>query len=164
MIIGKFGHKLKPMKRFFKLRNLIIFTLAFLGVAQFFKIDKTNATVSSSLDFISLENPPENIKSIIRNQCYDCHSNETRYPWYTDYAPVSWWIKSNINGARDFFNFSEWGKLSKKEKITKMQECYEALKDEEMPVVLYIMMHDNAQFSENENDSLMNWFKNFQVQ
>jgi hypothetical protein len=151
------------MKRFFKLRNVIIFTIVFLVVAQTFKIDKTSPFISSSLDFIALEKPPLQFEKMIKNQCYDCHSNETKYPWYTDYAPVSWWIKSNVNGAREFFNFSEWGKLSKKEKITKMQECFEALKEEEMPVALYIMMHDNAQFSENENDSLMNWFKNFQV-
>lgn len=151
------------MKKVFKLKNIIVFLIVFLGLAQFFKIEKDNPKVSSSLDFLTVENPPQNISKMIKNECYDCHSNETKYPWYTEYAPLSWWIKSNINGAREYFNFSEWGNLSQKQKIAKMQECYEALEEEEMPVGLYISMHDEAQFSDAQNDSLMNWFKNVEV-
>ena len=151
------------MKKLFKLKNIIIFLIAFLGLAQFFNIDKNNPKVSSSLDFLAVENPPHNISKMIKNECYDCHSNETNYPWYTDYAPISWWIKSNINGGREYFNFSEWGTLSIKEKTAKMQACFEAIEEEEMPVLLYIMMHEEAQFSSAQNDSLMNWFKNIEV-
>lgn len=151
------------MKKVFKLKYILIVIIAFLGVAQFFKIDKTNPKVTSSQDFLSVEQPPKHIAKMIKNECYDCHSNETKYPWYTDYAPVSWWIKSNINGAREYFNFSEWGLMSKKDKITRIQACYEAIEEGEMPVSLYISMHDEAQFSNEANDSLMNWFKNFEV-
>lgn len=151
------------MKKLLKARNIILLLIVFLSVAQFFKIDKNNPEVTSSLDFLSLENPPENIALMIKNQCYDCHSNESKYPWYTDYAPISWWVKSNISGAREFFNFSEWGSLDQKQKITKMQECYEAIEEGEMPVALYIMMHEEAQFSDAESDSLKNYFKNLTV-
>lgn len=151
------------MKNLLKIRNIIILIIVLLSVAQFFKIDKTTPSVTSSLDFLAKENPPVNIARMIKNQCYDCHSNETKYPWYTDYAPISWWIKSNINGAREYFNFSEWGKLEQKEKIAKIQECYEAIEEGEMPVALYIMMHEESQFSDAASDSLMNWFKNFEV-
>ncbi len=151
------------MKKLLKPRYIIAFIIVFLAVAQFFKIDKENPEVKSHLDFLALETPPDNIAKMIKNQCYDCHSFETKYPWYTDYAPISWWIKSNISGARDYFNFSEWGLLSKKERIAKIQECYEAIEEGEMPVSVYISMHEESQFSDAENDSLMNWFKNFEV-
>lgn len=151
------------MKKFLKLRNILVFLIAFLGIAQLFKIEKDNPEVTSSWDFLAVEAPPKNISSMIKNQCYDCHSNETKYPWYTDYAPISWWVKSNINGAREYFNFSNWGNLEKKEQIAKIQACYEALEEEEMPVALYIAMHEESQFSEEQNDSLKNWFKSFEV-
>lgn len=151
------------MKKLLKARNILLLIIVFLSVAQFFKIEKTNPQVTSSLDFLSIETPPENISAMVKNQCYDCHSNETKYPWYTDYAPISWWIKSNINGARDFLNFSEWGKLDQKQKIAKMEECYEAVEEGEMPVALYILMHEESQFSDSAKDSLMNWFKNFEI-
>lgn len=155
--------KVLIMKKLLKARNILLLIIVFLSVAQFFKIEKTNPQVTSSLDFLSIETPPENISAMVKNQCYDCHSNETKYPWYTDYAPISWWIKSNINGARDFLNFSEWGKLDQKQKIAKMEECYEAVEEGEMPVALYILMHEESQFSDSAKDSLMNWFKNFEI-
>ena len=149
------------MKKFLTFKKTSLAILIFLGVSQFIKIDKENQIVNSSLDFLSIESPTKEISNMIQNQCYDCHSDETKYPWYADIAPVSWWLKSNINGARDFMNFSTWGLLTPKQKIAKMQECFEALQEEEMPVALYILMHDQSQFSEKETDSLQEWFKNY---
>ena len=149
------------MKKFLTFKKILLAILIFIGVSQFIKIDKENETVNSSLDFLSIESPTKGISKMIKNQCYDCHSDETKYPWYADIAPVSWWLKSNINGARDFMNFSTWGLLTPKQKIAKMQECFEALQEEEMPVALYILMHDQSQFSEKETESLQEWFKNY---
>ena len=149
------------MKKFLSFKKVLLAIIIFLGVSQFIKIDKENKIVNSSLDFLSIESPTKKISKMIQNQCYDCHSDETKYPWYADIAPISWWLKSNIDGARDFMNFSTWGLLTPKQKIAKMQECFEALQEEEMPVALYILMHDQSQFSEKETDSLQEWFKNY---
>lgn len=148
------------MKKILTIKNLILLIIVFLGVAQFFKIDKVNEEVHSSHDFLSVVNPPKTVANLIKNQCYDCHSDETKYPWYSDYAPVSWWLKSNINGAREELNFSKWGLISEKQKTAKLQACYEALEEGEMPVALYILMHDEAQFSDEEALELKEWFKN----
>lgn len=96
---------------------------------------------------------------MINNQCYDCHSDETKFPWNAYIAPVSWELESNINGARKFFNFSNLGLL--KIKNSQNEECYEALEEGEMPVGVYILMHEEAQFSNKESESLKTWFKNF---
>lgn len=147
------------MKKHITIQNIGIVVVLFLVIAQFFKIDKVNPEVHSDQDFLSIMNPPEKVATMIKNQCYDCHSNETIYPAYTNYAPISWWIKSNINGAREKINFSTWGLLSEKEQIANLQECVEALEDGEMPVLVYVWMHEKAQFEDSDSKILINWFK-----
>lgn len=156
-----FVFQINVMKKLLKPKNILMIVIVFLAVAQFFKIDKTNPTVESSLDFVSVVQPPLEIGNMIIKQCYDCHSYETKYPWYSDIAPVSWWLKSNINGAREELNFSEWALYSEKEKTAKMQEIAEALEEGEMPVTAYVLMHDSAQFSDEKNALLLNWVKNY---
>lgn len=151
------------MRDFLKWRYLFALILVFLAIAQFFKIDKENPQVSSDLDFLMTETPRSHIAKMIKNQCYDCHSFESKYPWYTDYAPISWWIKSNINGAREELNFSEWALYDEKTKIAKIQECVEMLEEGEMPVGVYVSMHEEAQFPEDSTKALITWFKQFEV-
>ncbi len=91
-----------------------------LGVAiiiQFFRIDKTNPPIEEHNDILSFESVTGDVADILKNSCYDCHSNESVYPWYTNVAPVSWWIKKHINEARDELNFSDGEPILKKEKI-----------------------------------------------
>lgn len=151
------------MKRFLKWQYLAVLIIVFLAVAQLFKIDKINPKVSSDLDFISSKNPKNNIARMIKNQCYDCHSHETNYPWYSDYAPISWMVKSNVNEAREILNFSNWQLYSTKEKITKLQLCVEALQEEEMPVAMYVFMHEEAQYPSDSLEVLIQYFKNLEV-
>lgn len=146
------------MKKYFKIKYILVVVILFLSIGQLFKIDKTNPVVQSSLDFLANETPPAPIAKMIQNQCYDCHSFESKYPNYTNYAPISWWIKSNINGAREYLNFSEWELLSDAEKQEKLAECAEVIHEGEMPVLAYVWMHDEAQFSDEETRALVNWF------
>ncbi len=148
------------MKEKFTKKNIGIAILLFLVISQFFKIDKVNPEVHSDQDFLSITNPTEKVATMIKNQCYDCHSNESTYPWYSDYAPLSWWVKSNVNGAREKINFSTWGLLPEKKRIGFTQEIVEALEEGEMPVAIYVWGHEKAQFSDEDNKALLDWFKN----
>jgi hypothetical protein len=148
------------MKEKFTKKNIGIAIVLFLAIAQFFKIDKVNPEVHSDQDFLSVTNPPEKVATMIKNQCYDCHSNESTYPWYADYAPLSWWVKYNVNGAREKMNFSTWGLLPEKKRIGFTQEIVEALEEGEMPVAIYVWGHEKAQFPDEDNKALLDWFKN----
>ncbi len=75
---------------------LIILLVAFV-IIQFFPIDKTNPPVNKGMDFLRIKDTPENVAKIISNSCYDCHSNETKYPLYSSIAPSSWFLKNHIN-------------------------------------------------------------------
>src|SRR6218665_2695091 len=89
-------------------KTILTGILLLLIVFQFFRIDKTNPPVDPAQDFIMLSHPPADLAVILKESCYDCHGNTTTYPWYTNIAPVSWWIKHHINDARKHLNFSTW--------------------------------------------------------
>ena len=133
--------------------------LAALVVIQFFRIDKTNPPYDSKNDFISLTNPPENVKSLLKAACYDCHSNESIYPWYTNIAPISFWIKGHINNGRKHLNFSEWGTYNDNRKDHKMEECVEYVGEAWMPLSSYTWVHSDARLSDEDRNRLVTYFE-----
>jgi len=138
-----------------------IFT-GILGVAiiiQFFRIDKTNPPVKEQSDIIGYESVSRDVADILKTSCYDCHSNETNYPWYTNVAPVSWWIKGHINHAREELNFSEWASYTEKRKNHKFEEIVEKVEEGEMPFPNYLILHSEARLSNLQSELLISWAK-----
>lgn len=140
-------------------KKIALALVAILIIIQFFRIDKTNPEVIAENDFIQMVQPEENIQAILRTSCYDCHSNETNYPWYTNIAPVSWWVKDHINDGRKHLNFSEWGTYKEKRQNHKLEECYEEVEEGEMPMESYLIMHGEAKLSADQKNELVHWFK-----
>ena len=126
---------------------------------QFFRIDYTQPESINENDFISMTNPPESVASILRTSCYDCHSNQTTYPWYSQIAPVSWWVGDHIHEGREELNFSEWGTFSEKRKAKKLHEIEEEVEEGEMPLKSYLIMHSESQLSEEQREELETWIK-----
>ena len=126
-------------------------------VIQFFRIDKSTPEVKEGNDIISMLHPPKDIQEIIKANCYDCHSNEVEYPWYSNIAPVSWWIDHHIEEGREHLNFSEWGAYKPKKAAHKLEECYEEIEEHEMPLSNYGLMHGDM--SEEDREKLGDWFK-----
>lgn len=141
------------------MKKVIIGLVVVFGIMQFFRIDKTNPPVDLSQDFIQVTEPPEEIARILKTSCYDCHSNESTYPWYSNIAPVSWWVKDHIDEARDELNFSEWGTFTDKRKIKKIKEVVEEVDEGEMPMESYLIIHSDAQLSDEQTEKLIDWFK-----
>ncbi|MEN7549503.1 heme-binding domain-containing protein [Rapidithrix thailandica] len=141
----------------------ILAIVAILAVMmQFFPIDKTNPVLDPSKDITAIHPVPNDIKLLLQGSCYDCHSNQTAYPWYTSVAPVSWWIKHHINEGREHLNFSTWADYSTERKEHKLEECVEELKEGEMPLESYTWMHGNAKLSPEDRQKLVDWFSNLQ--
>lgn len=137
---------------------LIIILVAFV-IIQFFPIDKTNPPVDKGMDFISIKNIQPEIANTIRTSCYDCHSNETQYPWYSSIAPASWWLKNHINEGRSHLNFSVFATYEPKRQIHKMEECVEMLEKHEMPLESYYLGHQNAKLTDVQRQDLIKYFK-----
>lgn len=130
-----------------------------LVLIQFIRIDKTNPPLDEPNDFINLNKPPQQVTTLLKDACYDCHSHETKYPWYTNVAPVSWWIKGHINHGREHLNFSIWGTYEAKKRAHKMEECYEEVEEKHMPLKSYTWVHPEARLTEEQRATLVQWFK-----
>lgn len=139
----------------------ILFALAgLLLLGQFFRIDKTVPAVAPSQDFRHIAQPPAEITALLEPACYDCHSYETRYPWYAEVAPVSWWLKNHVNEGREHLNFSTFGQLSDSDQLHAFEEMVETLEEGEMPLRSYTWTHADARLSESQRADLVRWLKN----
>ena len=143
-----------------KVKRIILLIIALLLVGiQFFKIDRGNPVSDPHKDFITITMPPQDVATIIKGACYDCHSNETKYPVYSKIAPVSWMIKSHVTEAREHFNFSEWSSFDSAVQIHILKECIEEIEKGGMPLKSYKMMHSSARMNDDERRLLIDWMK-----
>lgn len=137
---------------------LIILLLAFV-IIQFFRIDKNNPAPSPQMDFLTIKNTSETTATLIRNGCYDCHSNETKYPWYTNVQPIAWFLQSHVDEGRKKLNFSTFATYEPKKQAHKLYEAIEMVKNGEMPLDSYVMGHPEAKFTEAQKKELIEYFK-----
>ena len=143
-----------------KKKSIIIVLSAILSgliTIQFFPIDKSVPESDPELDFLVVTNPPRRINSVIKASCYDCHSYKTRYPWYSNAAPISWMIKSHVNEGLEHLNFSEFGKYSREESNHAISEMKEMISGKEMPLKSYLLFHKEARLSIEKRDMLIQW-------
>ena len=134
-----------------------------LVVIQVFRIDKNNPSSDPANDFITINNPPPALAALLKTSCYDCHSNQSAYPWYTNLAPVSWWIKHHINEGRDELNFSEWDSYTSRRKDHKLKECAEMVSENEMPMSSYTLLHSDAKLSTGQKEELVRWLNSLRT-
>ena len=108
-------------------------------------------------DFIAATAPPPQIAALFRAACYDCHSNRTRWPWYSRVAPVSWQIAHDVNDGRAQLNLSDWPLGNPKRAWKKMEDMSEEISQREMPLKKYAWIHADARLSANQRAALTQW-------
>ncbi|MEZ4920751.1 MAG: heme-binding domain-containing protein [Saprospiraceae bacterium] len=141
-----------------KRKNWLIAIVVLLLGMQFIRIDKTNPPVDASVDYIALTNPPEDVIQMLRSACYDCHSHETQYPWYSNVAPVSWMLGNHIREGRKHLNFSTMGNLPVKVFAHKMEEAQEEVLEKKMPMKSYTFAHSDSKLTDEQRKRLAQWF------
>lgn len=160
VLVGNFLIKFEIMKAILQYKKHILgLLLAALVIMQFFRIDKTNPAFEKENDFIAQLNPPAEVASLLKVACYDCHSYESAYPWYTNIAPLSFWIKGHINEGRGHLNFSEWATYKKSKADHKVDECIETIEEKSMPLKSYTITHGDARLSKEQRALLVDWLK-----
>lgn len=145
------------------LRVVSIFLLIAFIVIQFFRIDNTTPAVDPSSDFLTMHEPPADVETILRTACYDCHSYETTYPWYTNIQPVGWWLQGHIDEGRDEMNLSTWENYSPEDADHYLEEIVEVVDEEEMPLPSYTWAHSEARLTDEQRDILTNWVAEFRT-
>jgi len=137
---------------------LLVLLMAFV-VGQFFGPEKNAGDLASIDAFLAETNPPEDVRLILKETCYDCHSNVTRYPWYNTITPVNFWLAHHVNEGKEALNFSNWVGNSVKRKDHKFEEIIEMVEDKEMPLESYTITHKEAKLSDAQIEAVVGWAK-----
>ncbi len=141
------------------LKKAAITAIVLLAVIQFFKT-KENKSVQTSENAITQHyDVPENIQNILKISCYDCHSNNTNYPWYNKIQPVNWWLADHVNEGKRKLNFDEFNAYSTKKKLHKLDEVIETIRENEMPLKSYTLIHGDAKLSDSDKQEIETWAK-----
>jgi len=139
------------------LKKILLFLLAILIIIQFIH-PKPNKANSEQANYIGkIHTVPEDVLSILAKACLDCHSNNTRYPWYTNFQPFDWWITNHINNGKRGLNFDEFNNKSLRFQYNKMKDVVEQIKKDEMPLNSYLWIHKDAKLTGDEKSELINW-------
>lgn len=140
-------------------KNILYWFLIGIAVIQFIPIDRTNQPVKKAENFISIVPTSPKVEHLIKNACYDCHSNETDYPDYAVVAPLSWAIKRHVNEGREHLNFSEWATFNKDLKLGMLENAVEVLEQNTMPLPAYVSYHPEANLTKAERQVLITYFQ-----
>lgn len=143
------------MKKALKIIALVLF-LAFVAI-QFIRPDFTNPPVNQADTIYANTQVPENVQKIFNRSCNDCHTNETKYPWYSYVQPSAWFLADHIADGRRELNFSVWKTYQPSRQRRKLSEICEVVEAKEMPLPSYLWIHWKAKLSEEEIKTLCGW-------
>ncbi len=139
------------MRNWKKRTWVLFFVIDLFVVIQFIPVNRDNPEITGEIE------APENVMAILQRSCYDCHSNETVWPWYSYVAPASWLIARDVHEGREELNFSQWTSYSEKQKRHKRKECGEEVEEGEMPLWFYTPLHPEAELLPEDVEALLRW-------
>jgi len=134
-----------------KLNITFILVGAIVIAIQFIPAGRTNPPVTAGLD------APVKVLSVFKKSCYDCHSNETEWPWYSYIAPVSWLVSSDVKDGRLHLNFSKWENLSRKDIVKMKEEIWDEIEKGNMPLWKYTILHPDANLTQEDKNLIRDW-------
>lgn len=139
------------------LKIIAVVAVLVLAGIQFVRPERVNPPVDKANTLEAVATVPPDIESTFKRSCDDCHSNETRWPWYSNVAPVSWSVADHVEEGRRHLNFSVWSTYSEKKKNRKLGEICEQVKDHEMPHPQYLWIHWDAALSDKQINAICKW-------
>lgn len=143
------------------MKKIVIALFAILGIAfiviQFFQIDKTNPAVVTSETIAAVMPVPDNVDALIKRSCNDCHSNETKFPWYASIQPVGWWMKGHFDDGRRDLNFSQFATYQPKKQKKRLEQICDEITEGKMPLPSYLWGHSEARLSDADKKALCDW-------
>ena len=134
------------------MKRMLLIILVLFVVVQFITIKKVDESVDRSLEIKA----NEQVMSIFKKACYDCHSNEIKYPWYSSIAPFSWVISGHIEEGRKALNFSLWENYTLEQKSEHIKDIYRTVYAA-MPLQSYLWLHDEANLTKEERSLIRDW-------
>lgn len=143
------------MKKFFK-RFFLLLLFVFIAL-QFVKSKKNESAGISVNDITTKYAVPTDVMASLQTSCYDCHSNNTKYPWYNNIQPVSWWLAGHIDEGKSKLNFNEFASYRIGKQYKKLEEINGEIEDGGMPLSSYTLIHGDAKLSVAQKTAIANW-------
>jgi hypothetical protein len=140
-------------------KRILIAIIALLAVIQFIRPQRNAGNADGPNDITHFTSVTPEVKNILQTSCYDCHSDHTEYPWYTNIQPVGWWLQDHVNEGKREVNFSQFSPGRIRRAIRKFHEITEQVEEGEMPLSFYTLIHGNAKLSAEQSSALINWAK-----
>lgn len=147
--------KFLPSRRF--LKPCLWGIVGIFLVLQLFRPTREVSAAAAGHDLIAMHWPPPAVREVLERACYDCHSNQTKYPWYASVQPVAWWLDRHVDEGREHVNFSHFGGLSARRAAQMLEACSDAVAEKEMPLWSYTLGHPEARLSDQQRDALVEW-------
>ena len=138
-------------------KKVLLALLVLLIVIQFIHPSRNISKVEQPNNIANAFNVPAEVKTILAKACMDCHSNDTRYPWYFKIQPVDWWLTHHVNEGKRELNFDEYTTKSLRYQFHKMESTVDLVKNGEMPLDSYLWVHKEAILTEPEKNAVITW-------
>jgi hypothetical protein len=145
-------------------RKILVVLFAVFIIIQVFRPEKNQSAAETPNDIFAHYKADANTKQLIQTACYDCHSNNTVYPWYAEIQPVAWWLADHVNEGKSELNFSEFATYTPKKGDHKLEEVVEMIKEREMPLKSYTLIHGDANLSDAQREELSKWAEQVRAQ
>jgi hypothetical protein len=126
---------------------------------QFVRPAKTNPASDQASALTQHIQTSDQVQTVLKRACYDCHSNETTWPWYSNVAPVSWFVIDHVNHGRRHLNFSEWSRYDRAKQASQLQQIQETVRAGNMPLASYVTIHQEAKLSDEDKQVIFEWAK-----
>ena len=143
------------MRRVLKIVAMLLVVVV-VGI-QAIRPARTNPPIDESQTINSKTQMTSDVAAIFDRSCRDCHTNKTVWPWYTNVAPVSWWLSNHVSDGRRSMNMSEWGKLPNDRQERKLRQICDEVQDGNMPLSSYTPMHPSAKLSDQDKKMICDW-------
>jgi hypothetical protein len=140
------------------MKKILLALLSVVVLIQFIRPEKNNSQNYSN-DISKVVEVPTEVQEILKTSCNDCHSNNTVYPWYSEIAPISWYLASHVSEGKEHLNFSEWTAYNENQKSHIIKDIEEELEEQKMPLKSYLIIHKDAKMTEDQYNTLLNWVK-----
>lgn len=140
-------------------KRILIGFVVIIIIIQFIQPARNNTGQVVPQSFIDTFLPNDTVLNLLSNSCFDCHSNHTKYPWYTNVQPIGWMMAKHINDGKAELNFDELAALSNRRRNSKFKSISEQIEQEKMPLKSFLLMHKNAKLSKADKNILINFFQ-----
>ncbi len=142
---------------------LLVFTVALVAIQLVHTPRNENSRLNSD-DIFILHPAPEAVRVAVQEACYDCHSNNTRYPWYESIQPVAWWLGRHVEEGKEHLNLSEFGRYSATRAARKLEQAQEEIDGDTMPLSSYRLAHPKSRLSKDQKKQILDWLDALETQ